>query len=131
MLQLTFSKIPNFNPIAGTFILYQDRLEWFVKYSDGRIQSCSDPEYPKKYINKKYHTVMVNNPDDDAYILSLNRGFYTIVQDKFLIGRPNLLTFENTVEWESITAVKQLSCKTNFFCLMSGNHYNPYLKNQH
>jgi hypothetical protein len=118
--------IPAENAVEGTLILFHHDHEWFVKDHLGNIESCATDKYANKF-KDKYACVIIDDPEDDAYISGLNGGHLTIVVDKNKIGRPDLLTFENTIEWNSMTHIKAIAKKTNFFCNMALTHYNPYV----
>jgi hypothetical protein len=124
--------IPEIKVKEGTFILFPHDLGWYMKDSEGKVSPCSDPSYAAKY-NKEYACVLVDDPEDDAFISSLNGDYFTVVTDKYLVGRPNLLTFENTIEWNAMSQIRKLAKQTGFFCSMATKHYNPIMikRNKH
>ncbi len=109
------------NPIEGTEILFFEDGVWYNKNSQGVIVPTNTAEYLKRY-NRRNSLVVVGG-EDGQYISNLNGEEITVVVDKNKIGKPDLLTFEFTKEWLSLTHFLKLKKLTADFCLMA-RHFN-------
>lgn len=106
------------NPIKGTEILFLENDIWYNKNSDGIIIPTNTSSYLKRYklLNS---LVVIKDEEDDKYISNLNNGELTVVVDKNLINRPNLLSYNHTKEWMSLTHYLILRKQTAAFCHMA------------
>ena len=110
-------------PVPGTEILFMENERWWNKNSEGVITQAWTLDYLKRY--KDRNSLVVIKGEDDIYLTNLNNSVITIVVNKFIIERPNLVTFDHTKEWISLTHFLQIKKMTNIYCNVAPNFYIP------
>jgi len=111
------------NPKEGTEILFIDNGKWWNKNSDGIIIPTDTLSYLKRYKFKS--SLVIIDGEDNEFISNINGGEFTVVVDKYKIGKPDLLTKEFTTEWMSLNHFLKLRKITDKFCLMARNFNIP------
>jgi len=90
-------------PITGTDILFKEGTIWYIKHPDGSVNT------PKRGVLTNINSMVIVDGEDGDFITALNGDNLTLVRDKVAIGKPDLISTDDTILWMSESDYKKIN----------------------